>query len=53
MAPGVGFEPTTERLTAASSTAELPRNTKRTTTRRGMEARGGIEPPYADLQSAA
>jgi hypothetical protein len=28
MAPGVGFEPTTNRLTADSSTAELPRNEK-------------------------
>ncbi len=26
MAPGVGFEPTTSRLTAGCSTAELPRN---------------------------
>lgn len=26
MAPGVGFEPTTNRLTADDSTAELPRN---------------------------
>ena len=26
MAPGVGFEPTTDRLTVDCSTAELPRN---------------------------
>ena len=29
MAPRVGFEPTTERLTAASSTIELPRCVKK------------------------
>jgi hypothetical protein len=34
MAPRVGFEPTTNRLTAGCSTAELPRNN-------GMPSRGG------------
>ncbi len=36
MAPRVGFEPTTDRLTVDCSTAELPRNTPPTRTRRPL-----------------
>ena len=48
MAPSVGFEPTTDRLTADCSTAELTRNNNRE-----MEAETGIEPMFKDLQSSA
>ncbi len=45
LAPAVGFEPTTDRLTADCSTTELHRIK--------MEARTGIEPVYTALQAAA
>ena len=46
MAPKVGLEPTTTRLTAACSTIELRRTSN-------VEAEAGIEPTYEDLQSSA
>ena len=46
LAPRVGFEPTTNRLTADCSTAELSRNNS-------LEAETGIEPISKDLQSSA
>ena len=46
LAPRVGFEPTTNRLTADCSTAELSRNNP-------LEAETGIEPISKDLQSSA
>ena len=46
MAPRVGFEPTTNRLTADCSTAELSRKNL-------LEAETGIEPISKDLQSSA
>lgn len=45
MAPEEGFEPPTQRLTAACSTTELLRNI--------VEARTGIEPVCTALQAAA
>ena len=36
LAPGVGFEPTTDRLTADCSTAELPRNGVHLKSARGL-----------------
>ncbi len=45
MAPEEGFEPPTQRLTAACSTTELLRNE--------LEARTGFEPVYTALQAAA
>ena len=75
LAPEVGLEPTTGRLTVACSTAELLRNeivtgggiqpakarsfdrasppTQGHRSTRFVEAWAGIEPAYADLQSAA
>ena len=62
MAPRAGFEPATNRLTAGCSTTELPGNTPRRITKDAaiakhccgkLEATPGIEPGYADLQSAA
>ena len=46
VAPTVGIEPTTNRLTADCSTAELSRNNI-------LEAGTGIEPISKDLQSSA
>ncbi len=37
LAPGVGLEPTTNRLTADRSTTELPRNGKEVNLYRGFE----------------
>ena len=37
MAPDVGFEPTTKRLTAAYSTAELIRNKSKVVRMKGLE----------------
>src|SRR5512134_2140666 len=45
VAPEEGFEPPTQRLTAACSTTELLRN--------ALEARTGFEPVYTALQAAA
>ena len=68
LAPGEGFEPPTSRLTAGCSTAELlpindlpkrygkPRNSCVSHLHPDLgtvEAEAGIEPTYADLQSAA
>src|SRR5205823_13848854 len=54
LAPRDGFEPSTQRLTAACSTTELPGIRARPQKRRGivpLEAGSGIEPLYTDLQS--
>ena len=49
MAPAVGLEPTTDRLTADCSTTELRQNNLSDL----LEAGTGIEPIYKDLQSSA
>ena len=56
LAPRDGFEPSTQRLTAACSTTELPGIRARSEKKRDMvplEAGSGIEPLYTDLQSVA
>jgi hypothetical protein len=54
LAPRDGFEPSTQRLTAACSTTELPGIRAGPERERGiipLEAGSGIEPLYTDLQS--